>query len=235
MNQDETLANSMGDFITLLVREISQSLALAKYEAPLVQVHKIRVRFGQEEDSESIITDRYPFLAKGWDIEMEMDGRLHARLHGEVLPSFPLKTTLADRFGSNPLSDIKGVSRDWANFFNTHQIRSIGDLAGISMAGLQDLAREKSNITLWEIHGKVRLLNCDIPFFPPSPLDGNNLYTLLKMEPQILREQAGIRAVTMDEIQRLLDILELLAIIIDARVLKNTSLSTLLTQVAPAG
>lgn len=123
MNQEENIPNTMGDFVTLLVREISQSISLARYDAPLIQVQKVRVRFGEEEGSDSVIVNRYPFMANGWDVEMDLGGILQARLYGESLPPVSPQQSLLDIFGDHPVSDIKGVNTDWASFFTITKLK----------------------------------------------------------------------------------------------------------------
>ncbi len=228
MSEEENIPKTMGDFVTLLVREISQSISLARYDAPLIQVQQVRVRFGEEGGSDSVIENRYPFMANGWDVEMEMGGRLQASLYGDPLPPVSPKHTLLDIFGDHPVSNIKGVSTDWASFFQRHKIGTINDLAAISMAELQNLARERRSVTLWEIHGKARLLKCEMPFFPSTPLDKKTLYTILKMAPAALLDRAGLNKTSMSEIQRLSDNMEILAIVIDSNVLQAIQLEELL-------
>ena len=229
MSEKETIPKSMGDFVTLLVREISQSLSLARYEAPLVQVQQVRVRFGEEEGSDSIIVNRYPFMANGWEVELLMNAKLQARLYGEPLPPVEPRCQLLDIFGEHPVSDIKGVNTDWSGFFQKHGITTIRTLASLSMESFQTLARERNSVRLWEIHGKARLLQCEIPFFPSTSLDGENLYALLKMSPETLLDRAGLEKTSLPEIQRLADYMEILTIVIDTRVLKAMQLKKLLT------
>jgi hypothetical protein len=228
MNQEENIPNTMGDFVTLLVREISQSISLARYDAPLIQVQKVRVRFGEEEGSDSVIVNRYPFMANGWDVEMDLGGILQARLYGEALPLMSSRQSLLDIFGDHPVWDIKGVNTDWASFFHHHKIETIGRLAAISAEEFQVLAKERRSINLWEIHGKARLLKCEIPFFPSTSLDTQSLYTILKMSPDALLKGAGSHETSMAEIQRLADILEILAIVVDYKVLQAKRLEELL-------
>ncbi len=218
----------MGDFVTLLIREISQSISLARYEAPLIQVQQVRVRFGEEGGSDSVIENRYPFMANGWDVEMELDGKLQARLYGKPLPPIPPKHALLDIFGDHPVSHIKGVNTNWASFLQGHKVETIGSLAAISGAALQVLARERRSVTLWEIHGKARLLTSEVPFFPSSSLDAENLYAILKMAPDGLLDRVGIHKTSMAEIQRLSDTMEILAIVVDSKVLKTVQLGDLL-------
>lgn len=229
MSQEETIPKTMGDFVTLLVREISQSISLARYDAPLIQVQQVRVRFGQEEGSDSVIVNRYPFMANGWDVEMELNGKLQARLYGDPLPLESPLQSLLDIFGDHRISDIKGVNTDWASFFQRHKIETIGGLAAISAEELQVLVRERKSITLWEIHGKARLLKCEIPFFPSTSLDSETLYTILKMAPDALLARAGIHETSMAEIQRISDTMEILAIVVDYKVLQAVSLGELLS------
>lgn len=228
MSEKETIPKSMGDFVTLLIREISQSLSLARYEAPLVQVQQVRVRFGEEGGSDSMIVNRYPFMANGWEVELLMNAKLQARLYGQPIPTIEPRCQLLDIFGEHPVSAIKGVSTDWAGFFQKHRIQTIRTLASLSMEGFQALAKERNSVRLWEIHGKARLLQCEIPFFPSTPLDGETLYALLKMSPETLLNRAGLGKTSLPEIQRLADYMEILAIVIDTRVLQAIPLKTLL-------
>jgi len=226
MNED-TIPKSMGDFVTLLVREISQSLSLARYEARLIQVQRVRVRFGEPGGSDSVIVNRYPFMANGWDVELEMGSRIQARLDGELLPPVAEKPKLLDNLGDHPISDIKGVNTDWAGFFRQHKMTTIRSLAMLSMTGLQALARQRKSVKLWEVHAKARLLECEIPFFPSTPLDHETLYTLLKMPSATLLNRAGVHQTSTAEIERLSDTMELLAVVVDARVLQAMKLSQL--------
>jgi len=229
MSQEENIPKTMGDFVTLLVREISQSISLARYDAPLIRVQKVRVRFGEEGGSDSVIVNRYPFMANGWDVEMELNGKLQARLNGDPLPLVVPKHSLLDVFGDHRVSDIKGVNRDWASFFQRYKIETIGRLAAISAEDFQVLAREGRPINLWEIHGKARLLKCEIPFFPSTPLDTKTLYTILKMSPDALLNRAGSHKTSMAEIQRLADTIQILAIVVDYKVLQAKRLEELLS------
>jgi hypothetical protein len=136
--------------------------------------------------------------------------------------------SLLDIFEDHPVSDIKGVNTDWASFFHHHKIETIGRLAAISAEEFQVLARERRSINLWEIHGKARLLKCEIPFFPSTSLDTQSLYTILKMSPDALLKGAGSHETSMAEIQRLADILEILAIVVDYKVLQAKRLEELL-------
>lgn len=228
MSEQENIPKTMGDFVTLLIREISQSISLARYEAPLIQVQQVRVRFGEEGGSDSVIENRYPFMANGWDVEMELGGKLQARLYGEPLPPIPPKHSLLDIFGDHPVSHIKGVNRGWASFFQRHKVETIGSLAAIPGATLQVLARERRSVILWEIHGKARLLTCEVPFFPSSSLDSETLYAILKMAPDRCLDRVGIHKTSVAEIQRLSDTMEILAIVVDSKVLKAMQLGDLL-------
>lgn len=229
MSQEETIPKTMGDFVTLLVREISQSISLARYDAPLIQVQHVRVRFGEEGGSDSVIVNRYPFMVNGWDVEMDLDGKLQARLYGDPLPLVSSQQSLLDIFGDHRVSDIKGVNTDWASFFKRHKIETIRRLAAISAEELQVLAGERRSITLWEMHGKARLLKCEIPFFPSTSLDSETLYTILKMAPDVLFDRVGIHETSMAEIQRLSDIMEILAIVVDSKVLQAMPLGKFLS------
>ncbi|WP_022664486.1 hypothetical protein [Desulfospira joergensenii] len=228
MNEPEPITQSMGDFVTLLVREISQSLALARHEASLVRVDRVRVRFGQEEGADSVISERYPFLADGWEVEMDLGPTLQARLLGDPIEPVEPGRPLLELFGPGPVSDIKGVDRDWADFFAEHGIKTIAGLAELSPEDLTDLARERASIRLWEIQGKARLLGCESPFFPPSPLDDHNLYEILKMGSAEILKITSVKSVTREEVRRLLEILQLLTVSLDARVLKSLSLEKFL-------
>lgn len=229
MSEEEKIPKTMGDFVTLLVREISQSISLARYDAPLIQVQKVRVRFGEEEGSDSVIVNRYPFMANGWDVEMDLSGKLQARLYGDLLPLVSPQQSLLDVFRDHPVSDIKGVNTDWASFFKRHKIETIGRLATISAEDFQVLAGERRSINLWEIHGKARLLKCEIPFFPSTSLNTETLYTILKMSPEALLDRAGIHETSMAEIQRLSDYMEILAIVVDSKVLQAMRLDKFLS------
>ncbi len=227
MGEEKKLATTLGDFVTLLVREISQSLAFARYDAPLIQVQRVRIRFGEEKDSQSYIAQRYPFMADGWDVEMEMGTRLQPRLRGTLLPPVPQERALLDLFGSHPVGEIKGVNTDWSGFFTANGIITINDLESLTMTAIKDLAVQRPSVTLWEIHGKARLLRTPIPFFPSTALDGEKLYTILKMAPEDFLSRAGGTSIT--EIQRLADTMEILAIVLDATVLKSFVLEDLLS------
>ncbi len=233
MSAEKTITESLGDFAALLTREISQALALARYEAPFIEVERVRVCFGQEEvDSDSVIVKRYPFLTDGWDVEMEMGSTVHARLHGKELPVVKSRQLL-DVFRGNQLSDIKGINTDWAAFFARHKVRTIGSLASISMAELQNLARERRSVKLWEFHGKARLLESELPFFPPTSLDNEKLYTLLKMAPDEIMARVGARRITAVEIERIAAVMEVLAIVLDSKVLRLTCFKKLIDNIYP--
>ncbi len=227
MSEEKTITESLGDFAALLTREISQALALARYEAPFIEVERVRVCFGQEKvDSDSVIVKRYPFLTDGWDVEMEMGSTVYARLHGKELPVVKPRKLL-DVFSGNHISDIKGINTDWAAFFARHKVRTIGSLASISMADLQNLVRKRRSVRLWEFHGKARLLESELPFFPSTSLDNEKLYTLLKMAPDEIMSRAGSRTITKTEIDRITAVMEVLAIVIDSKVLRLTRLKKL--------
>lgn len=226
MSEEKNITESLGDFAALLTREISRALALARYEAPFVEVEKVRVRFGQEGDDDSVITRRYPFLTGGWDVEMEMGSKVYARLHGEELPVIEPRSLL-DVFRANDISDIKGINTDWAAFFARHEVRTIGGLASISMAGLRSMARQRRSVKLWEFHGKAALLETELPFFPQTSLDNEKLYALLKMAPEEIMSRAGSHVITEAEIERIAAVMEVLAIVIDSKVLRITPLKKL--------
>ncbi|BCO08881.1 hypothetical protein GF1_12570 [Desulfolithobacter dissulfuricans] len=228
MSQIETIPESLGDFAAVLVREISRSLALMRHDAPLIRVDRVRIRFGQPEGEDSVLTDRYPFLADGWVVEMEMDPLVQARLQGEPLPEEPAVRTLLDIFKDHSITDIKGVNRDWSAFFKHHGLETIGQLAAISTNQLSALARQRRSVKLWELHGKARLLQSDMVYFPSTALDRDRLYTLLKMDPEELLQRAGATKVSRAEIERLGEIMELLAIVVDSRVLQSMRLRDLL-------
>ncbi len=229
---------SLGDFAAVLVREVSQSLLLATTEAPLIHVHTVRIRFGQpsaaeKEGDDSLLLDRYPFLENGWEVEMEMDGKVQAQLAGQPLPTVAPGKPLLAVFGKMPLIRLKGINTEWTKFFAALGITTIGSLATISRDVLSKAAQLRRSVKMWEYVGKARLLEMCIPALPPTPLDGKNLYVLQQMTPAEILTALGMKKLSTREADMLLELFALLAIAIDSIALKEITLGRLL-QVLPA-
>lgn len=229
---------SLGDFAAVLVREISQSLLLAATDAPLVRVHAVRIRFGQPSAAEekgdvSLLFDRYPFLENGWEVEVEMDGKVQAQLAGQPLPTVEPGKPLLSVFGEMPLIRLKGINTEWTKFFAGLGITTIGSLAAVSQEVLSEAAQRKRSVKMWEYVGKARLLEMYIPALPPTPLDGRSLYVLQQMTPAEILTALGMKKLSTREADMLLELFALLAIAIDSVVLREITLGRLL-QVLPA-
>ena len=122
---DSSPQQSLGDFAAILVREIAQSLLLAREHAPFVEVRTVNLRLGQlsqDEDSNEtptapdglILNERYPLLDSGWQLELELDNKVQASLNGEPIDIPETSRTAIDLLGTQPVSIIKGISKEWS-------------------------------------------------------------------------------------------------------------------------
>ncbi|MDD5759252.1 MAG: hypothetical protein PHI06_09235 [Desulfobulbaceae bacterium] len=235
MSNDEISA-SLGDFASVLVREISQSLLLAATDAPLVQVHTVRIRFGQaavEEGDSSLLAERYPFLENGWQVEMEMDGKVQAQLAGQPLLSTDPGRPLLAVFGDMPLISLKGINTEWAKFFDLLGVTTISALAALSQRSLSLAIERKRSVKLWEYVGKARMLELCIPALPATPLDGKSIYALHQMTPAKIIDAMGRRKLSTREADMLMALLSILAVAIDGSVLRGVTLGQLLLAPPP--
>ena len=225
----EDITASLGDFAAVLVREVSQSLLLAETEAPLIHVHTVRIRFGQPpaEEAEangSLLSERYPFLGDGWEVEMEMDGKVQAQLAGRPLPSIDPGKPLLAVFGDLPLTHLKGINTEWAKFFTAMGVTTIGSLASVSQETVSTFVRRKRSVKWWEYIGKARLLEMCIPALPSTPLDNKSIYSLQQMTPTEIFTALGARSLSSRETDILFELFALLAVAIDSALLKKISL-----------
>ncbi len=230
MSNDEISA-SLGDFASVLVREISQSLLLAATDAPSVQVHTVRIRFGQAPDEEggsSLLVERYPFLENGWEVEMEMDGKVQAQLAGQPLLPVEPGRPLLSVFGAMPLVSLKGIDSEWAKFFDSLGVATIAALAGVSQETLSLAVQRKRSVKLWEYVGKARMLELCIPALPATSLDGKSIYALQQMAPAEIVAGLGKKSLSTREAEMLMELLAILAVAIDSRVLKRVTLRQIL-------
>jgi hypothetical protein len=229
-----TEQQSLGDLAALLVREIAQALLLAREDAPFVEVRSIKLRLGQlpgednpeTAEDELILSERYPLLDQGWQLELELDNQAQAKLGGEPLSVVTGRTAL-DLFGPCSTVVIKGVSSRWQSWLGDLQINTVNDLAVLDDQSLQELTLEHSQQAR-EFRSKARLLGTLVPSLPSGPLHQQNLAQLLRVPEAELHDQLGRKTVSVNEMLRFTALLDALSLAIDTQVLRKLRLEELL-------
>lgn len=228
MSDETGFAQTMGDLAVVLLREVSQSLLMARQEAPLIEVTKVRIRFGQPPGADNPLALRHPTLTNGWDMEMDLNG-VETRIRSATADTItqPQKTLLGI-FGTHPVTALKGVNTSGARLLESAQIRTIAQLAALDSQEQLRLSVQHNNLDLMDAWGKARLLDSPIPFFPAASLARSNLHSLLKMTPEQLRASTG-QAASSTETDQLYQLLALLTVAIDSKVLQKTSFGQLMS------
>jgi len=225
---------SLGELAALLVREVAQALLLAREDAPFVEVRSIKLKLGRlpGEDSpevsggELVLSERYPLLDQGWQLELELDNQAQAKLGGEPLSVATGRRAL-DLFGPCSTVVIKGVSSRWQSWLGEFNINTVADLVALDDQRLLDLAREHSQQAR-EFRCKARLLETLVPPLPAGPLHQKNLAQLLRVPAVELHDQLGRKAVSATEMLGFTALLDALSLAIDNQVLRKLRLEELL-------
>lgn len=229
---------SLGDFAALLVREVAQALLLARENAPFVEVRSIFLRLGKIPEGVGdevvgvepslILEDRYPLLDKGWELELELDNQVQAKLNGEPFVSQESLRTALDLFGSQPVAWLKGISDQWSLWFADVGVITVEQLASLKDDALLHLIKKHHSALPREFRGKASLLRVPLPALPSNvSLDGS-LYEALSLSEKALHQIVGTSKVSTTEIQRIAAILDAFAITIDSEFLHQLPFSCLL-------
>jgi len=229
---------SLGDFAALLVREIAQALLLAREHAPYVAVQTVKLRLGKlpegEPDAEApapeglILSERYPLLDGGWELELELGNQVRARIAGQPVALPAAERTALDLFGPCPTTAIKGVSRRWQERLAALQVNRVAELAQLDDGRLHRLQRQEHSLLPRDFRSKARLLATPVPSFPAGALGRLSLHEVLALTAADLRQTLSGRRVSDSELQRFDALLDALAISVDNALLRKLSLGELL-------
>ena len=231
---------SIAELCRVLVDEFAVALVMVKRSHPNVRVRSVTLGIGQgeedfaaSENSEDIgntplLADRYPGSEKGWQLKLELGERTAASFAGVERP-LPARTaaTVLDLVADQPLSAIDGISTSWARFFAEFEITELIHLARLTDAQLQELIKASNSLRVREFRQKVLLLRLPLPGLPPSRFGDTSLDEVLRLPSQTLQESFP-RTVTRDEVDSLFEVLDMLNLVIDNRLLRRFNLQELL-------
>jgi hypothetical protein len=231
---------SLGETFKLLVQEFEDALSLVKRSHPTVAVRSVKVNIGQADEQaageeepapapELILSDRYPGIDKGWQLQLELGERPAASLKGvpQQLPGVYVPTAL-DLYTEHPIGIIKGIDAEWTQFFAHFEISRVRHLARMDDQTLQELVAARHSLKPREFRCKAGLIETSIPLLPKSDLDGKTLYQLLLLSMEEVHEAFGVKRTALSEVTALYGLLENLTVAIDSRILQQTRLSQLL-------
>lgn len=235
---DDSIAVSLGDFAALLAREVAQALAASQYYADYLDVRSVRIRLGQLPEPGGsgdvkpgvVLAERYPFLDRGWELELEMDTQVRARKAGEPLGVEVQSRDCLALFGDHDVSVVKGVSGEWAERLGRSGITSVRALAEMSDKKLMEVIRSCNSRYPRELRGKARLLQTPLPVVSSAVPGGTTLFELLSMAEDQLRQLIGPEKISSMEAADLAAVLDILAISVDVGVLRRTTLAALLVK-----
>jgi len=242
---DNKTTVSLGDFAALLVREVTQALVLAQNYADYLEVRSVRVCLGQIPDGDSneqapaddtagsdadgfVLTERYPFFEKGWELAIELDTHVRAKRGGDPLPVEVAKRVLLDVFGALPVAAIKGVSKEWEERLRQSGILTVRSLAVMTDKELVEVMRSCDSRYPRELRGKARLLENVLPALPETPVGIVSLYDLISMQEGQVRQLIGSEKISETEAANLAAIIDILAVSLDVTVLRRYTLGMLL-------
>lgn len=235
---DEKLQISLGDMLRSITQEFAVALTLVKRSHPSVLVRSVKLKLGQSpEDAPEldepppplILPDRYPEVDKGWQIELELGEKASASLQGKpiLMPRLDAPTAL-DTFAEHSISAIQGIDVKWSQFFTDFDIIKIRHLAGLEEPLLQTMTAQSRSLLPREFRQKALLLKMPLPALPDSAINKSSIYNLLLLPVKELHEKLGMRLISLTEVRDLLELLDLLNLVIDSAVLRQTKLSELL-------
>ena len=236
----KTIQLSLGELCKLVIQEFADALDVVRRTHPKVAVRSVKLKIGQVDETqkpteenasspELLLTQRYKGIGKGWLMELDLGERLAATLKGEPqdLPGVYIPTAL-DLFTEHPLKVIKGINSEWSQFFADFEITRVRHLARMDDQRLQQLIATSHSMRPREFHRKAMLLDIAVPPLPKSNLHDQSLYQLLALSVDQAHQAFGIEQVALSEVVSLYELLEVLTIVIDSRLLRQTSLAQLL-------
>lgn len=244
MSDNQTTV-SLGDFAALLVREVTQALVLAQRYADYLDVRSVRVCLGQMPDGDGqeeaptedaagndgggfVLTERYPFFNKGWELAIELDTHVRAKRAGAPLPVEVAERDLLDVFGDLSVAAIKGVSKEWEERLGQSGILTVRSLAVMTDKELACVMRSCGSRYPRELRGKARLLENVLPALPETPVGIVSLYDLISMQEGQVRQLIGSEKISETEAANLAAIIDILAVSLDVTVLRRYTLGMLL-------
>jgi len=242
---DNKTTVSLGDFAALLVREVTQALVLAQNYADYLEVRSVRVCLGQIPDGDGneqapaddtagndaggfVLTERYPFFEKGWELAIELDTHVRAKKGGDPLPVEAAGRVLLDVFGDLPVAAIKGVSKEWEERLRQSGILTVRSLAKMTDKELAGVMQSCGSRYPRELRGKARLLENALPALPVTSVGMVSLYDLIFMQDAQVGQLIGSEKISTTEVAVLAAIIDILAVSLDVTLLRRYTLGALL-------
>lgn len=236
----ENTGISFAELCRSLVEEFAVALVTVKRSHPHVRVRSIKLNIGQTEEdiapheengvepATPLLAERYQGIEKGWQLQLEMGEQPSATFAGIERP-LPSRTaaTVLDFFAEQPLTVIDGISTSWERFFAAFGLTQLRHLARLEGPKLTEIMADGGNLRVREFRQKALLLKLPPPALPPSNLGEKSLYDLLHL-PLDMVQKSFTRPVTRAEVAALYEMLDILNVVVDCRLLRQTPLHELL-------
>lgn len=236
----ENTRMSFTELCQSLVEEFAVALVTVKRSHPNIRVRSVQLSIGQTTEdiaaheangvelSPPLLAGRYRGIEKGWQLQLEMGEQSSATFAGIKRP-LPSRTaaTMLDCFAGQPLTVIDGISSSWERFFAAFGLTELRHLARLEDPELADIMAEGGNLRVREFRRKALLLQLPLPALPPSSFGNSSLYDLLHLPMKEVR-QSFSRPVTRAEVAALYEMLDILNVAVDYRLLRRTPLNELL-------
>ena len=184
---------NVDDVILLIHSEIATAVSSAQQYGvtPQLQLEKVRVRMGQQDEGESLSFNsmRYPQAEGGWLIDVLYETKEHDVLNNPSAALSAWQASSSLKFLSQqPVIHLDGVGKKRAHFLNAAGISSIGQLAEIDLFSAHIIFKELPISIIRKLKTLAALSLSIPPITVPSILNFYKIINLIESFDKISRK-----------------------------------------------